>query len=211
MRWKKFRSKGLWGNPETSHSRKWLPLLGWRDKRRRWGYPSPGPGMAQRKQEPWQASGESQSQGREAAAARNATPVWREREKHADFPFLLLSTLPPEPPVAQTQLGARWQGAWQPEPRGSGALNTEPAETGRGKELGSPAPRTSTLARQYHLRSLWQNSRKYRYTKRKRLKIMILFLFSFSVWLVHNRPTSLYKVSPLYTHILWNDNHNKFS
>ena len=48
----------------------------------------------------------SWSQGREAAAARDATSVQREREKHPDFPFLLLSTRPPDPPVGQTRLGA---------------------------------------------------------------------------------------------------------
>lgn len=117
------------------------------------------------------------------SSCQKCHPLRREREKHADFPFLLLSTLPPEPPVAQTQLEARWQGTWQPEPRGSGALNTEPAETGRGKELRSQAPRTSTLARQYHLRSLRQHSRKYRYTKRKRLKNhdFIPFFFFFGL------------------------------
>lgn len=138
-------NKGLWGNPETSHSRKLLPLPGWRDKGRRWGYPSPGPGMAQRKPEPWQASGESCSQGREAAAARGATPVQREREKRPDFPFLLLPTLPPEPPVHQTQLGASWQGAWEPEPGGSGTWIQSQQRQGEERISGLRRPEPACL------------------------------------------------------------------
>lgn len=120
---------GWWGNPETSHSRKSPPLLGWRDKGRRWCSRSPGPGITQRKPELQQASGESWRRGGEAQLLEIPPSTGGEGE----VPAFSLPPAPPVPPRWKLAEGGGGEGgvaAWACQP-GAGRASEYRALEGR--------------------------------------------------------------------------------
>jgi hypothetical protein len=87
-RWKETQkaNKRGWSNPETSHSRKSLPLLGGRDKEGKPWDESPGAGIAHRKLE---SCGLVRAHRRATEAAKDPTPAQRKRGNARSLPAAL--------------------------------------------------------------------------------------------------------------------------
>lgn len=148
-------NKGLWGNPETSHSRKSQPLLGWRTK---------GGGDATQAQSLGLPRG-SWNYGRlpaRAGARKRGSSCRRyhlSTEGEGETSWLLPFSCSPNshqslhgPSLVGSQLTRSLRiSTWRDQ-----APWTEPGREGWGMDGRSNRPRTNTVAWQRHTCSLWK-------------------------------------------------------